>query len=90
MPDQAQGLRELMAAHDHAQSLPIQSESGLDKAKLWDWLKGELEMEISRGDMAELCAVSTDGIEKAGRRARRMLERMERAETLAQFQQRGE
>ena len=91
MGDQAQKLRELMAGHDHAQSLPIQSERGLDKSKLWDWLKGELKKESEANkpwDERRGPFIHHHGDGKKWKSAEAMLERMERAETLAQFQQR--
>ena len=88
-PDQAQGLRDLMAGLDHAASLPVISEQGLDKAKLWDAMKEELEKDRDhfyadfRWQSGSKEIVRTHGDELASINARAMLDRMLRAEDLA-------
>lgn len=59
----------------------------LDKARLWDSFKAELEAEVSRGVVAETVKTPKSGIIDDGRWAQRVLDRMLRSETLAEHKE---
>lgn len=85
MADQAKRLRELVEGLDHAATLPVESEPGLDKAKLWDAMKAELEADIGRPSItnAKHGSKAEKRIDRDAVFSEKVLDRMLRAEDLA-------